>query len=73
MRSRRPQKSFTARQMTDGRPRVVRHPHLDQRSSRGAQLDEQLGREEGTARFDADALERGLPEELARTVHVAHP
>ena len=53
------------------RARVVRHPDLDDRPTRGAQLDEQLGREEGAVRFDRDALERGPPEELAGAVDVA--
>ena len=52
---------------------IVGHAHLDDLPAGGAHLDEQLGREEGTARFDPDAFERGSPEELAGAVHVADP
>ena len=63
-----PQKSFTARQITDGlragrrarRPRVVRDADLGHELPGGAQLDQELGREEGAARLDADPLE-GAP------------
>ena len=78
IRSRSRQKSRTARSddlrlgagRRAGRPRVVRDADLDDRPARGAQLDEQLGREERAARFDPDALERLAPEELAGAVDV---
>ncbi len=78
MYRRRRQKSRTALAMTDGlapgrgarRPRVVRHPDLGDRAARGAELDQELRREEGPVRFDVDALERLAAEELAGAVDV---
>jgi hypothetical protein len=43
---------------------------LDDRAPRRPELDEELGREEGPTRFDADAPEGVAPEELAGTVDV---
>jgi hypothetical protein len=50
----------------------VRHADLDQPPPAHAQLDQQLGRHEGAARLEPDALERLAPEELAGAVGVAH-
>ena len=61
-RSRSDQKSRTARKTTlrlgpgrrAGRARVVRHADLGHLAALEAELDQQLGREEGAARGDAD-------------------
>ena len=66
IRSRRRQKSRTARKTTwrlragrrAGRSRVVRDADLDHPPAGRLELDQQLGREERAARFDAQALER---------------
>ena len=55
-----------------GRARVVRHALLHDDAAALADLDEQLRREERAARFDAHALERLAPEQLAGAVGVAH-
>jgi hypothetical protein len=52
---------------------VVGHADLLDPPPAGAQLDEQLGREEGAAGFDVDALEGLAPEELAGAVDVPDP
>ena len=51
----------------------MRHPDLGDGRALRPQLDQQLGREERAARFDADALQRLAPEQLARAVDVADP
>ncbi len=78
-RRRRLQKSFTARQMTDGlapvgEPAVrgvVRDADLGDRPAGCLDLDQQLRREEGAARLDPDALQGLAAEQLAGAVHVA--
>ena len=56
-----------------GRARVVGDADLDDPRGPTPELDQQLGREEGAARLDPDALERLAPEELAGAVDVADP
>jgi hypothetical protein len=78
IRSRRRQKSRTARATTrglapvaePGRSRVVGDADLDDDLARGPQLDDYLGGEEGAARFNSKALERLAPEKSARAVDV---
>ena len=48
----------------------MRDADLDDASTRGAQLDQQLGREERPVRLDPDALERLAPEQLAGAIDV---
>ena len=50
---------------------MVRHADLRDARTASPQLDQQLGREKGTARLHAHPFERLTPEQLACTVHVA--
>jgi hypothetical protein len=51
----------------------MRDAHLDDPSAGSPELDQQLGREEGTARCDTDPLERRAAEQLAGAVDIADP
>ena len=56
-----------------GRARVVRHSRLDHPPAALAELDQQLGRQECAARFEAESASASRRKSLHRAVGVAHP